>query len=80
MLTSVEAELGIMSTTISDESVAQEVADSLPPAQTTDITPPAPVVPPVGGLTGPSQGLLVIAGLIILIAFYSFFVRGGRDD
>jgi hypothetical protein len=80
MLTSVEAELGIVSATISDDSVVQEVADSLPPAQTTDITPPAPVVPPVGGLTGPSQGILAVAGLIILIAFYSFFVRGGRDD
>lgn len=80
MLTAVETELGIVGGTVSDADVAQQIADSLPPAQAVEESPREPVVPPVGGLTGPSQGLLAIAGLIILIAFYSFFVRGGRDD
>lgn len=80
MLKAVEFELGIVASTLSDADVAQLVADSLPEPQVTETPLREPIVPPVGGLTGPSQGLLIIAGLIMLVAFYSFILRGGNDD
>lgn len=80
MLSAAESELGIVGATVSESDVAQQVAENLPPIEVTDTPPREPIVPPVGGLKSPSMLLLGIAGLIILVAAYSFFVRGGRND
>ena len=80
LLASIESELGIVSDTVSNETVAQQVADTLPVVETTPIPPPDPLVPPVGGLTPPSVVLLGIFGAIVAIAAFTFFTRGGQDD
>lgn len=80
ILSAAEAELDIVGATVSESDVAQEVAENLPPIEVTQTPPREPIVPPVGGLKSPSMLLLGIAGLIILVAAYSFFVRGGRND
>ncbi|MCA9892933.1 MAG: hypothetical protein KC615_08105 [Anaerolineae bacterium] len=79
LLTSAETELGLISgSSLSNDDVSMLVDEVLPDVEVTPV--PAPTrVPRVGALTTPSLVILGIAGLIILFAAYTFFVRGNRN-
>lgn len=79
LLRAAETELGIAESTVTEADVSQRIAEALPPIDT-----PEPEIqrqtPQVGGLTAPSVAILGIAGLIFIVAAYSFFIKGGRDE
>jgi predicted CXXCH cytochrome family protein len=80
LLGAAEAELGIASATVSNNDVSQQIANTLPDVEVPEVTTAQLPNRGVRGLTPPSLVLLGIAGGIVLIAGYSFFLRGGRDD
>ncbi len=80
ILSSVEAELGIVGETLTDEDVVERVAAALPPPIMSDAPPPAPIVPAAVGLTAQSWIILAVCGLIIAYGGFACFVRGGQDD
>lgn len=75
LLDALEAELGLgaeIAATVSPEELGVVITPDSP----TDTT--SSTVEAEGGLTTPSIVLLAIAGLIILVAGYAFFLREGR--